>query len=107
MSLYMSESLVGNVNLNQLKESLIFLKIQENNFKIRELYVSNNKVEIETIVSDANAYQLLSKEFKIVDMELSWSLNKKLMQYNVVSLKHFLENDMDSYILKLQLIFEV
>ena len=107
MSLYMSESLVGNINLNQLKESLISLKIKENNFKIRELFVSNNKVEIEIIVNDAIAYQLLSKEFKIADMELSWSINKKLTGYNVVSLKHFLENDMDSYILKLQLIFEV
>ncbi len=103
----MSKSLEGNINLEQLKDSLIYFKIKENNFKIKELIVFNDKLEIETTTSDINSYQLLTKEYKTSDIHLSWSTNKEIIDYNVISLKHFLENDMDSYILKLQLIFEV
>ena len=42
----MSESLIGNVNLNQLKETYITLKIKNESFKIKELTACENKIEI-------------------------------------------------------------
>ena len=66
-----------------------------------------DKIELDIFANHAYAYQLLSKEYHLNDINLGWPINKNLTNYNVVFLKHFLENDMDSYILKLQLNFEL
>ena len=107
MSLYMSDSLVGNINLNEVKKSLIYFKIKGADFLIKELTIFENKIEIEAFTNDVIAYKLLTKECTVADISLSWPANKEIIEYSVISLKHFLENDMDNYILKLQLIFEV
>ena len=106
MSLYMSESLIGNVNLNQLEDNaLVVFKIKSEVFSIREMTIEENKISIEIAVDDKRAYNLLSKKYEVNNFYFSWMTEKTFRNYQVVSLKHFLDNDVNSYILKLQINF--
>ena len=107
MSVYMSQSLLGKINPNLLEANFLFLTINGNTIKLKAFEKKENFILLTFESNLSIATSLLTKIVDIQAISASWGHNMKFKDYEVVSLKHFLENDMDSYILKLQLIFEV
>lgn len=106
MSTYMSESLVGKVNLDLLENNFICLSINNESFKIKEAEFFKEKVIISFVSNTDIAYDLISKNINVKDIVLNWE-NKKILSYQPVSLMHHLVNDVDTYIIKIQINFEV
>ena len=107
MSTYMSQSLKEKINIDLLENNFISLSINEENFKIIEIEIFHEKILLSFNTKTNQAYDFLSKNFNIKDFKLNWSHKKELMSYEVLSLIHKLDNNVDTYIIKLQVNLEV
>ena len=106
MSTYMSESLVGKVNLDLLENNFICLFINDEPFRIKEIELFKEKAIISFVTNTNVSYDLISKRINAKDIILNWE-NKKILSYQPMSLVHHLINDVDMYIIKIQINFEV
>ena len=104
MSLYMSKSLNGQIDMSCFDEkNILKLMIKNETFKIIKMqHISDYKIILKTKVSLSVAEALFKKAINVADISVNW-FNKKFIDYDILSLKYVLENDIDNYIIKLKL----
>jgi len=107
MSTYMSEALVGKINLDALDNNLLAININDQLLKIKEISTFCSSATIEFDASPAIAYYFFNKDVNPKNIKLNWIPEKIIDSYSVISLMFKLENNIDMYIIKLQINFEV
>ena len=107
MSTYMSDSLVGKVSLDFLDNNVFCLNAKEDTFRIKEANFSDQNLILIFSLNIFAAYNFVSKKIKVEDLQLNWEIDKVFKSYQVLSLIHNLDDNTDTYIIKIQINFEV
>lgn len=106
MSLYMSKSLTNQIDMTSFDEkNILKLSLKDEIFKIIKLQNKNNCVIVKIKVTAQKAEEIFKKTIKNTEIGMNW-YSKKIISYDIISLKHVLENDIDNYIMKLNLSYK-
>lgn len=103
MSFYISDSLVGKINI---ENDILTLNINDKSFKILKMALNKNMLSIKFKAGSDISNLLLNKSVPTHDIFINWQQNKIITDYVVLSLTHILELETDNYILKINLSLE-